>query len=70
MELLSQGGIECRPIFYPLHKMPPYKTYQNKSNYNVSSEISKRGIALPTSVNLDDHEIEYICDRLILAING
>lgn len=60
------NGIECRPVFYPLHQMPPYQRYclLNK-NFPISEKISHSGISLPSAVTLSDKEIEKICRVLI-----
>jgi perosamine synthetase len=59
--LLKNDGIDSRPVFYPLHTMPPYresKTYRNAEN------ISAAGLSLPSSVTLEDEQIEYICNMI------
>lgn len=57
---LKEDGIETRPLFYPMHIMPPYK---NKSaDCPVSEYISGRGINLPTHGLLNNNDIKYICD--------
>ena len=58
MEKLKIEGIETRPFFYPLSFMPPYKG--DKEKFPVTEEISKRGINLPSSVNLKRKEIRKI----------
>tara|TARA_Y100001970_G_scaffold284775_1_gene402863 strand:- start:715 stop:2148 length:1434 start_codon:yes stop_codon:yes gene_type:complete len=52
-------GIDTRPVFYPLNLMPPYKKYSNK-NLKNSELISKYGISLPSSLNLDIKDIIHI----------
>ena len=67
---LKGKGIEARPVFFPMHKMPPYQAFGGGSNYPISTSISSRGISLPSSVNTTEEEIEYICDRLVLAFHS
>jgi len=62
MDYLNQKGIESRPVFYPLHVMPPYKTFGEKDNLQVSTMISNSGISLPSAVSLSSIESEYICN--------
>jgi len=62
MEKLLDAGIETRPLFYPVHEMPPYK---NCGSYPISEEISKRGVSLPSSVKLRDEEIKEIVDTIL-----
>jgi len=58
---LKKEGIESRPVFYPLHKMPPYK--QNGLFPNAEY-ISVSGLSLPSSVTLKDEDIAYICKTI------
>ncbi|KAA8996590.1 DegT/DnrJ/EryC1/StrS family aminotransferase [Paenibacillus spiritus] len=62
MKLLENDGIETRPLFYPMHIMPPYF---EDSSYPVSDKISARGFNIPTNAVLKDEEIDFICERLI-----
>jgi perosamine synthetase len=64
MDYLSKKGIESRPVFYPLHIMPPYKTYGNKEHLQTSAMISRSGVSLPSSVNLSKLETKYICNSI------
>jgi perosamine synthetase len=59
MERLLEKGIDTRPFFYPMHVMPPYK---NNERFPVAEELSKKGINLPSSVNLGIDEVRYIAD--------
>lgn len=52
-------GIETRPFFFPLHKMKPYRKYK-KGNMNVTNDIYKKGVNLPSSVSLTKKEINTI----------
>jgi perosamine synthetase len=64
------NGIEARPVFYPMHRMPPYKQYvASGQNYNVSELISDGGISLPSGVTMDESDIEKVCDVLIRLMN-
>jgi len=62
MEYLSKKAIESRPVFYPLHVMPPYELFGNTMELDVSIEISNSGISLPSAVSLSELEANYICD--------
>ena len=67
-ELLDLG-VECRPVFYPLHSMPPYEKLKKSNSLEYSNTLSISGISLPTSVSLTQDEIYYIgdCLKMILA---
>lgn len=56
---LKDEGIESRPFFIPLHTMPPYKDYR-QGNLEVTMDLAKRGINLPSSVGISKSEIEKV----------
>ena len=59
---LNSKGIEVRSGFYSAHQMRIYKRFiNNKVNYSNSYAISSTIITLPSSVNLKNEEIDYIC---------
>lgn len=61
IEKLLFNGIETRPVFSPLHGMPPYLRYASKDGYPVTDDIASRGMSLPSAVSLTDDEIENVC---------
>jgi perosamine synthetase len=60
MELLYIDGIETRPGFYDCAILPIY----NASNIPNSQFVSKSVISLPSSTNISEDEIRYICKKL------
>lgn len=60
IEYLGKQGIETRPVFYPMHIMPPYRNFGNSNDMKISSHVSTCGISLPSSVNLTELELGYI----------
>lgn len=63
MKLLEEAGIETRPVFYPMHVMPPYK--EAEENYPVAVYIASRGINLPTHGLLTSEDIAFISNKII-----
>jgi perosamine synthetase len=61
MKRLEEKGIDTRPFFYPMHVMPPYK---NNEGFPIAEEIAKKGINLPSGVNLEGKAIRYICEAI------
>lgn len=59
MNKLLLNGVETRPVFYPLHEMPPYSKYA-KGTYPVSVQVSHNGMSLPSSVNLSKDTLQSI----------
>lgn len=66
IKILSEHNIECRPFFYPIHKMPPYK---NIKTFHNAEYLSKNGISLPSYVGINENEIKNICDEVKLVLN-
>lgn len=58
-------GIDTRPIFYPLHSMPPYQHCKTSKTMTKTERFSKAGISLPSSLNLTENDIEFIAKTLI-----
>lgn len=58
---LRYYGVETRPFFIPMHRLPPYRL---KEDYSVSDRLSKSGINLPCFIGIKKREIKYICDRI------
>ena len=63
---MQNKGIECRPGFYSLNLMEPFKKY-GRGSYTISNQLSDSTISLPsTSVNKEEQK--YIIDTLFLEI--
>jgi perosamine synthetase len=60
MARLDGAGIETRPLFYPLHVMPPYRGYAGNRSYPVTTQLSEGGLSLPSAVTLTSAETSYI----------
>lgn len=56
---LFNNNIDSRNIFVPLHLQKPYKR-TNTDEFKNSIEISKRGLCLPSSPNLNINDFNYI----------
>jgi perosamine synthetase len=61
-DFLKTKGVETRPIFFPVHKMPVFFC---KSNFPVAESLSKRGINLPSSPSLEQKDVKFICSAII-----
>ena len=62
MEQMEQCNIEMRPVFYPMHVMPPY--YDKGLSVPVAEKIAERGISLPSHALLSEEDVAYICECL------
>ncbi len=66
MAELDARGIETRPVFYPIHWMPPYQRYSG--HFPVADDCSTRGINLPTHGKLSEADVDYVCHHLLAAV--
>jgi perosamine synthetase len=64
IEYLMNQGIETRPVFFPMHQMPPYVNYGNPHDLEISIRVSKCGMSLPSSANLTENELAHICREI------
>lgn len=60
---LKENGIQTRPFFMAVHKMPSYKQCKC-GDMNITERIVKTGINLPSSVNLTKDKIKLIASLL------
>lgn len=65
---MEEKEIEMRPVFYPMHIMPPY--LDNTMSFPVAEELGARGISLPTHAMLSEDDIKFISDSLINICKG
>ena len=63
MTFLNKCSVETRPGFYPIHTMPMYKRL-NKSKFPVANKLGSNIICLPSSPDLSNKDIEYICNKI------
>jgi perosamine synthetase len=57
MRRLTAKGIETRPTFVPLHRLPMYR--ESKS-YPNAEYLGDYGLSLPTHAGLTDEQVAYI----------
>jgi perosamine synthetase len=58
---LLEHGIDSRPVYYPLHSLPPYLDKSETGEYPVAEHVSRRGINLPTWAGMSREDVQYIC---------
>ncbi|MDP3990941.1 MAG: DegT/DnrJ/EryC1/StrS family aminotransferase [Candidatus Nealsonbacteria bacterium] len=58
---LKTQGIGSRSIYPSLHNQP---AYNKKGSYPVAERTANKGLWLPSSVNLTEKEIKYICQQI------
>ena len=62
IDWLQKNYIETRIFYPPIHRLKPYKDLDK--NYRNSSELSDKGLWLPSSVTLENREIDFICRKI------
>lgn len=62
MQKMEERNIEMRPLFYPMHIMPPY--LDNSLKAPVAESLSARGMNLPSHGMLQEEHIKYIVESL------
>lgn len=58
-QMEEEYDIEMRPLFYPMHIMPPY--YDSSVSCPVAERLANRGICLPSHGYLSEEDVAYIC---------
>lgn len=68
MAEMEERNIEMRPVFYPMHIMPPY--LDENAKFPVAERLAEKGISLPSHALLTEDEVKYVCDSLKQIIEG
>lgn len=67
---LLERGVETRPVFYPMHVLPPYQEMGKKDGeFTVAERVARTGISLPTWAGLEREDIVFVCEALRDCIN-
>lgn len=65
MAKLYERGVETRPVFYPMHLLPPYREMGiEDGDFPVAERIARTGISLPTWAGLRHEDVVFVCDAL------
>lgn len=62
MRELKVKGIDSRPFFFPIHLLARYKIGEHLPNAEL---LASSGINLPSSINLTDEQVKFVCDTII-----
>jgi perosamine synthetase len=62
MTALAKRGIETRPVFYPMHTLPPYLS--SSGAYPIAERIARRGFNVPTWAGVTREDVHFICESL------
>lgn len=65
MAEMSEDDIDTRPVFYPAHHMPMYRSGQHLP---VAEDIAARGLSLPSFPALTDADLDRVAQSLTAAL--
>ena len=65
---LAENGVDTRPVFYPLHQMPPYRDFRRTGNLSVADSVAARGLSLPSSAGLGPEDVSQVCTAVASAV--
>lgn len=65
---LDNENIESRPLWKPMHMQPVFKGAVNYTN-GVSEDLFNRGLCLPSGSNLEQEDLERICNIIKTNFN-
>ena len=68
---LEKENIESRPVWKPMHLQPLYKKceYVRSNNKDISFELFKNGLCLPSGSGLSDNDQNRIIDIIFTLVN-
>jgi perosamine synthetase len=70
MARLHEDGVETRPVFYPVHGLPPYREASRGEEFPVAESLARRGVSLPTWAGLSRDDLSYVCERLRASLSS
>jgi perosamine synthetase len=65
MAAMQSDGIETRPVFYPMHILPPYA---ESGGYPNADWCAARGLSLPSHGGLTDDDLDRVAASLARAL--
>ena len=64
---MEAAGIETRPVFYPMHVLPPYRDLA-RGSFPRAELCGARGINLPTHGRLTEEDLDRIVEALAASL--
>ncbi len=63
---LRKRGIETRPFFIPLHRLPPFREGSRRRGEDLpaTESLAARGLNLPTFSTMTDDEVEEVAEAI------
>jgi perosamine synthetase len=70
MRQLREQQIETRPVFYPMHQLPPYLVGPESERFPVADSIAARGINLPTWSGVTREDVSHVARTLVRLLDA
>ena len=69
---LKASGVDTRPFFEPLHRLPPYRiaATERGTKLPVTDALASSGLMLPTYPTLTDEQVAFICELIRTLANS
>jgi len=64
LRYLHKSGIDARPMINPVHQAHHFRKSFNVKNFKNSTYVSKNSLHLPSSTNLNEKQIKFICNKI------
>jgi perosamine synthetase len=63
---LRERGIDTRPFFLGMHEQPVFQKRGlfNNERHPVAERLARRGLYLPSGLNLTEKQLEQVCDAV------
>ena len=68
-ESLASRGIDSRPFFIPIHRLPPFRMESRSRGETlpVTDRLADGGLNLPTFNQMTDSQVDMVCDVIVSA---
>jgi perosamine synthetase len=63
VQFLKSNEIGTRPMYPPINRQ---KAYNYPGDFPVSNDVGKRGLWLPSFVQITDNEIDFVCEKIMM----
>ena len=60
---LQEAGIQSRPLWHPIHSLPPYRDCQ-AYRIEVADRLYAQALSLPCSVGISDEQLDRVIERI------
>ena len=60
---LDHLGIECRPLWKPMHLQPVFKNFPSYVD-GTSEDLFQNGLCIPSSTNISDDDRQFVADSI------